>query len=251
MSMAKRRPLLWALAWALAITGAPVPASAGDAVTVVELFTSQGCNACPPADALLIDLAEMQETDDLIVLGFHVNYWDYLGWADTFADETTTDRQRAYMDPFALRSVYTPQIVVDGLAQIPGSDRGAVMEAITAAQGNAMITAATPVLNPQEDGLYVRLDRAPLEGEADVWIVLYDNLHDVEVLRGENAGTTLSYVNVVRRFERLGTWNGDPVDFSLAGNVLDPAFDNCVVIVQMAGNGPILGALLIHISGNN
>jgi hypothetical protein len=251
MGMIKRTPFIWALAWALAIAGTPAPALSGEAVTVVELFTSQGCNACPPADALLIDLADMQETDDLIVLGFHVNYWDYLGWADTFADETTTDRQRAYMDPFALRSLYTPQIIVDGVAQIPGSDRGAVMETILAAQGNPMIAAATPKLSPQEDGLYIRLDRAPLEGEADVWIVLYDNQHDVEVLHGENAGATLSYVNVVRRFERLGTWDGEPVDFSLEGGVLDPAFDNCVVIVQMVGNGPILGATLIHIPSNN
>ena len=251
MGMTKRRTLLWALAWAVALAGAPATVSAGEAVTVVELFTSQGCNACPPADALLIDLAAMQDTDDLIVLGFHVNYWDYLGWADTFADETTTGRQRAYMDPFSLRSVYTPQIVVDGVAQIAGSDRSAVMEAIAASQGKSIIMTATPRVIPQEDGLYLKLERAPLEGEADVWIVLYDTRHDVEILRGENAGATLTYVNVVRRFERLGTWNGDPVDFSLEGGVLDPAFDKCVVIVQMAGNGPILGATLIHISANN
>jgi len=250
MSMIKPT-LLWALGFAVAVSGAPAPASAGEVVTVVELFTSQGCNACPPADALLIDLAAMQETEDLIVLGFHVNYWDYMGWADTFADEATTGRQRAYMDRFDLRSAYTPQIVVDGVARIAGSDRTSVMQAITAAHGTSMIMDATPRVIPQEDGLYLKLERAPLEGEADVWIVLYDNRHEVEILRGENAGATLAYVNVVRRFERLGTWNGEPKDFSLEGGVLDPAFDNCVVIVQMTGNGPILGAILIHIADNN
>ena len=246
--MTKSGSLFCAAALAVLVAAAPPPALAGEAVTVVELFTSQGCNACPPADALLMDLAAIEESDNLIVLGFHVNYWDYLGWADTFADEITTARQRAYMEPFSLRSVYTPQIVVDGVAQIAGSDRAAVMAAIAAAQGQSIDVVANPMLIPQEDGLYLSLERAPLEGVADVWVVLYDTRHDVEILRGENMGTTISYVNVVRRIDRLGTWNGDAVDFPIGDDILSADFDSCVFIVQMAGNGPILGAIWIHLN---
>ena len=247
MGMTKSGSFFGAAALAALVAAAPAPVLAGEAVTVVELFTSQGCNACPPADALLMDLAAIEESDNLIVLGFHVNYWDYLGWADTFADENTTERQRAYMEPFSLRSVYTPQIVVDGVAQLAGSDRGGVMAAIAAAQGKSTDVVANPMLIPQEDGLYLSLDRVPFEGEADVWVVLYDTRHDVEILRGENMGTTISYVNVVRRIDRLGTWNGDAVDFSIGDDIFSANFDSCVFIVQMAGNGPILGATRVHL----
>ena len=248
MGMTKSGSLFSAAAFAVLVAAAPGPALAGEAVTVVELFTSQGCNACPPADALLMDLAAIEESDNLIVLGFHVNYWDYLGWADTFADEITTERQRAYMEPVSLRSVYTPQIVVDGVAQIAGSDRAAVMAAIAAAQGKSVDVVANPMLIPQEDGLYLRLERAPFEGVADVWVVLYDTRHDVEILRGENMGTTISYVNVVRRIDRLGIWDGDAVDFAIGDDILGANFDSSVFIVQMAGNGPILGANRIHLN---
>jgi hypothetical protein len=248
MGMTKSGSLFGAAAFAVLVTAAPAPALAGEVVTVVELFTSQGCNACPPADALLMDLAAIEESDNLIVLGFHVNYWDYLGWADTFADETTTERQRAYMDPFSLRSVYTPQIVVDGAVQIAGSDRGAVMAAIAAARGTSVTAVANLMLIPQEDGLYLSLDPLQFEGEAEVWAVLYDTRHDVEILRGENMGTTISYVNVVRRIDRLGVWNGDAADFPIGDDILGANFDSCVFIVQMAGNGPILGAARIHLN---
>ncbi len=250
MGMTKIRYFLLALAAGLMVAGAAAPASAGEAVTVVELFTSQGCNACPPADALLVDLAAMEDDEDLIVLGLHVNYWDYLGWADTFADDITTSRQRAYMDAFSLRSVYTPQIVVDGTVHMIGSDRKAVMAAIMAAQDGRMAAIADPMVILQEDGLYLSLERAPLDlqGEADIWVMLYDRRHDVEVLRGENAGETIAYVNVVRRIDRLGVWDGKKVDFALDMEALSAGYDGCVVIVQMAGNGPILAATRIRLA---
>ena len=232
------------------MAGAASPSIAGENVTVVELFTSQGCNACPPADALFVDLAAMEEAEDLIVLQFHVNYWDYLGWADTLADDITTSRQRDYMDPLNLRSVYTPQIIVNGAAEMVGSDRKAVMAEIHFAQTNPAAVTANPMVVLHEDGLYVNLERTPLEGEADVWMVLYDRRHDVEILRGENAGQTIAYVNVVRRFERLGVWDGSNADFALDQEVLNTGFDSCVVIVQVAGNGPILGATRIHLADN-
>jgi hypothetical protein len=252
MGMTKIRLFLSALAAGLMMTGAAAPTSAGEAVTVVELFTSQGCNVCPPADAFLVDLAAMEDEEGLIVLGFHVNYWDYLGWADTFAEDITTSRQRGYMDAFSLRSVYTPQIVVDGTVHMAGSDRKAVMSAIMAAQDGRMAAIADPMVVLQEDGLYLSFERArtDLRGKADVWVMLYDRRHDVEVLRGENAGETITYVNVVRRIDLLGIWNGKKVDFALDMEVLGSGYDGCVVIVQMPGNGPILAATRIHLGDN-
>lgn len=126
--MSRWFPLVPVLAGALALfTATPVLAQrANMPVTVVELFTSQGCNQCPPADAFLLELVARQERENFIVLGFHVDYWDYLGWADTFATPATTARQRNYIRPLRMQSVYTPQMVVNGRFEAVASDRMAV-----------------------------------------------------------------------------------------------------------------------------
>jgi hypothetical protein len=198
----------------LALLGAAVGASAAergtaqerDAPVVVELYTSQGCSSCPPADALL---AELATRGDLIALGLHVDYWDYIGWEDPFALPANTARQRAYARRLDRRTVYTPQIVVDGTYDVIGSRPRAVANAI------AMAAEAPPQVRPQlvADGL--ALPETALDGPAAVWLFVYDAWHETAIGHGENAGRRLGYAHVVRRAEKLADWDGRALDLPL------------------------------------
>ena len=245
-----QRRLLVPLAGLLFGAGLAVSAAAGEKVTVVELFTSQGCNACPPANALVLDLSQRPEAENLIVLSFHVNYWDYMGWKDTFATDVTTSRQYDYREAFGLRAVYTPQLIIDGITQMDGSKREAVMAGIEAARALGPAQIADPAVAVEAGVWSVKLPQADLDGAADVWVALYDRRQDVTMLAGENAGKTIAYSNIVRRFENLGTWTGDAADFPLPADWVDGRYDVCVVIVQMAGIGPIIGATRLHLASN-
>lgn len=207
---------------------------------VVELFTSQGCSSCPPADDFAGKLAGQ---DDLIVLSFHVNYWDYIGWKDPFATEETTDRQHAYARALGLRHVYTPQMVIDGTTHEVGSDVTAVRRAIqTAESTDPRIPVTATVVGEGK----VRVDVPGIERsvDAEVLMVVFERSHETDVARGENRGRTLVNHNIVQRLVRLGEWNGEAKSFMLS--VADVgAGEGCVVLVQAAGNGPILGAAKI------
>ncbi|MDF1719311.1 MAG: DUF1223 domain-containing protein [Minwuia sp.] len=241
------------MAAALAATAAigmlvvPLTVAAADKpIVVVELFTSQGCNSCPPADELL---GELIKRDDVLGFSFHVDYWDYIGWHDTFAMPESGLRQRSYVNRVGGRYVYTPQLVIGGKEQVVGHDRRAVDDAIKA-------TAARPMVNVSarkgdaKGQWVVELDPANLSGPATVWLVTYDNRHDVDIQRGENQGKKLAYHNVVRQMDRIATWDGTsalslPVDMAA---VWADGRDGCAVIVQEAGFGPILGA--VRVAGN-
>jgi hypothetical protein len=220
------------LAAALAAGLAAAPARAGDPV-VVELFTSQGCSSCPPADEILADLAERE---DVIALSLHVDYWDYLGWRDTFARREFTLRQYSYRDAWNERVVYTPQIVVQGAESVPAADEAAVGAAIGRAQ--AMAVPGGLVLG--EAGGMLRLGRSGSFGpEAVLWIATYDLASDVSIARGENAGRMFTYRNVVTGLERLG-----PVAEVPEGHALplpDPG-EGVAVWVQEGPGGRILAA---------
>ena len=215
---------------------------------VIELFTSQGCNSCPPADAFLLDLVARQDKDNLIVLGYHVDYWDYLGWGDTFANPQATARQRGYVRPLRMQSVFTPQIVIGGRMQAIGSDRDAVERAIMQARSALPSGGAKVAFETQGDAVYLKVE-APAEpvrfDGADIWLVLFAGPQDVSIARGENAGKTIQYANVVRTMIHLAKWDGLTTSFKLpAGNFAgDAAF--CAAIVQMPNQGPILGAAKI------
>ena len=207
---------------------APAQAQSADAVspTVVELFTSQGCSSCPPADAYLGRLAER---DDLIALSFHVDYWDYIGWKDTFASPESTDRQRGYATAMGDRRVYTPQMVIGGMTHAVGSDRRSVERAIEKSQQNT--------------GMALKVRFRTDENGRIVWLAIYDKKHDVDVRRGENAGRKLSYYNVVREVRNLGLWRGREMEIALSPADLNRGGpDGCVVIVQRGMYGPVLGA---------
>lgn len=171
---------------------------------VVELFTSQGCSSCPPADEMLNDLAER---DDILALSWHVDYWDYLGWADGFARPEFTERQQAYARSWGERAIYTPQMVVGGsdtLIAVRPADLMALIEAQMVRPAPVIVTA-----EPQENGFRISLTpRAPLGTEVAILLVRYLPQRDVQIRTGENRGMQMTYRNIVLSAERIGEWDG-------------------------------------------
>ncbi len=225
------------------------PAAAAEpaavAPVVVELFTSQGCSSCPPADALLTELAGRP---DVVALSLHVDYWDYIGWKDPYASPQYTARQQRYAETLHLRYVYTPQIVVDGRANVVGSHRAEVLAAIEiAAQRDRPINIT---FGTGKGGtVIIPAGHAPAEG-ATVWLAVYDREHVTEIKRGENAGQKLRNANVVRSFERLGTWTGARLEIPLdLTGARARGRDGCAVIVQQGRTGPILAAAAMRLDG--
>ncbi len=219
----------------------------GESPTVVELFTSQGCNACPPADAYLGDLAQR---DDVLALSLHIDYWDYLGWKDTFASSETTERQRAYSRALGKRQVYTPQMVIGGMSEAVGSRRQRVEREIERVRqaGASRIPVAVAV---EEGRVVVRIGPGEANDQATVWLVRYDRQLEVPIARGENAGEDLTYYNVVRDIAPVGTWQGEAVEISLPIAALrQGGRDACAILVQERGFGPIIGAARIALDGS-
>ena len=246
--MKRLSPLLFAVAFALAASSA---AHAGGPVTVVELYTSQGCNSCPPADEMLGDIAAR---DDVVALSLHVNYWDYLGWKDTFATDVTTSRQRNYGRTMRGGRVYTPQMVIGGTVHVVGSNRYGVEWAMLSDKHRA----PNPVevsLDTDEDGTVIAHVGAAAGGEsgsATVWLFRYDSRQQVAIGRGENAGKELTYTNVVREVRDIGTWRGAAMDIPLAlSDLAAGGRDGCAVVVQRDRLGPVIGAARMDIVPTN
>jgi hypothetical protein len=211
------------------------PASAADPAhpVVVELFQSQGCSSCPPANANLIALSQRP---DVLALSFGVTYWDQLGWKDTFASPQYTNRQWDYARALRHDNVFTPQVVVNGRLDGVGARPGEIEQLIRQAER----TAPGPAVSIAGDVVRVGAASAPARG-ADVWLVRYDPREvQVAIRRGENGGRTLPHRNVVRELVRLGAWNGQAAHFTLPASP-DPAL-RTAVLVQSAGAGPILAA---------
>ncbi len=208
--------------------GGTAGASAAQPV-VVELFTSQGCSSCPPANA---NLSLLADRPDVLALNFGVTYWDDLGWKDTFAQPRFTERQRVYERRLGHSSVFTPQIVVDGSRDTVGNDRRAIERLIDVGS-----TRKGPEIALRPDGVTVAAGDGPA---ADVWLVRYDpRVIEVPVARGENAGVTLPHRNVVKSLERIGEWHGAATQFALAPPEAGLA---TAILVQEPNGGPILAA---------
>ena len=207
---------------------------------VLELFTSQGCSSCPPADALLQSL---QKRPDVIALAYHVDYWDYIGWADTFGAKANTDRQQAYAKAWGSNNIYTPELVVNGRKDVVGSNGADANSAI----GQASL--GIPVsLKADSDGMLdVDVDGKPGEHQSGVWLVTFIDRAEVNVERGENAGHKLAYSQVVTGRHILGMWdptNGAHLKLPL-DEVLTGQSNGAVILVQGERNGlpgPIMGA---------
>jgi hypothetical protein len=236
---AMRKALLFSLVvLALPSAAAGKPrhkAAAPGTPVVVELYTAQGCASCGAANTFVAKLADQP---GVLALTFSVDYWDYLGWADTFAKPEFAQRQKAYVTKLALREPYTPQVVVDGQAQAPGSKTDRVAKLVKDA-GRA--PRSPPDIHFVADKrVYVGSARAP-KGGGEVWLVRYDpHAQDVTVKAGDNKGQTIAETNVVREVTRLGAWRGQPAAFKLPAAVEDGL--KTVVIVQGAKGGRVLGA---------
>jgi hypothetical protein len=174
---------------------------------VVELFTSESCSSCPPADALLVELAHSGPS--VLPLAFHVDYWNYLNWRDKFSSPAATARQRQYAAALG-GEVYTPQIVVEGRTQVVGSDRAAVKAAIDAARSGA----SGPGMTLSGSGARVTIHVDPGFGMGTVLLVGFDPAHTTNVGGGENTGRTLEEANIVRGMTQLGAWHGAAGDFT-------------------------------------
>lgn len=212
-------------------------AGAGAAQTpvVVELFTSQGCSACPPADAFI---EELVSDPSVIALSLHVDYWDYIGWPDSFAKPQFTERQKAYARAEGSRTIYTPQLVVGGTDRVEGTQPGLVHDLLRRHQ--AVSHDVSLQLDRQGDSMAVRLAAPmPLAAPARVQLVRYRPEQTVTIERGENAGRTVTYRNIVTEWSVLGEWDGT-APFEVQASV--PGSDPAVVIVQAAGPAGILAA---------
>jgi hypothetical protein len=201
---------------------------------VVELYTSQGCSSCPPADALLGALAGQA---NVIALAFHVDYWDSIGWSDRFAVPDAALRQRRYVETLNLTTAFTPQAVIDGRESFVGSDRRRITAAL----------AATP------KGIPLQLDIAGGELEVSIAETIDRRPYDVNLIaylprastaigRGENSGRTLVEFNIVRQFRRLGSWAGGKSTFHVPLTAIPPDASRVAILIQREGQGAIDGA---------
>lgn len=218
-------------------------ALAGEQKVVVELFTSQGCSSCPPADRLLGELAG---DDSLVALSLPVDYWDYLGWHDTLAKAAYSQRQRGYSEQRGGHEVFTPQMIVNGVTQVVGSDRSAIRNACTQA------------LKEKPVAVTLRKNAGKVEIEvgggsgmpAAVWLLSVAQEKPVVISRGENRGKTITYHNVVRDFRKLADWNGATVKQSVALSEITGDADMIAVLVQPGSvekPGPIRGAAVLNL----
>jgi hypothetical protein len=228
-----------------ALSTLALPVRAAEAVTgdaVLELFTSQGCSSCPPADRVAGEL--IRGDGKLIVLSLPVDYWDYLGWKDTLSQHAFTERQRAYARARGDGQVYTPQVVVNGLAHVVGSDRSSIEDAITQTS-SALKGKQVPLrLVPAADGVTVEIGDAPAGSKlagAKVLLADFKSSADVKIGRGENSGSKVTYYHVVRELKSLGDWSGKAQTIHISkADLAKGGSDGCAVILQSADGGPIL-----------
>lgn len=217
---------------ALCVTIGVMPAQAGERPVLVELFTSEGCSSCPPADALL---AELASRPGVLGLSFHVDYWDRLGWKDPYSSREATERQNRYAALLDLATVYTPQIVVDGKWQAVGSERADVEHAVDAARRNRVEVPVTLVVDRGQ--AQIKLGPGGEAASATVLLIGFDRRHVGAVKRGENSGRTLAHVDVVRGIEEVARSVGS------AGEIAAPIRWHCdrIAAVVQAADGRILG----------
>lgn len=185
---------------------------------VVELYTSQGCSSCPPADALLAKLAQ---TPGVIGLSLHVDYWDYIGWTDTFGQASFTERQKAYAHAAGEKMIYTPQMIVAGEARVAGNQPDAVAAALAAVKPSSV---ALTLIRQSGDLLINATAAQALASPVVVQLVHYTDRAEVAIDRGENAGLKVAYNNIVTSWQKIGDWSG-----------VEP-----LQLVTAAGDGPVV-----------
>jgi hypothetical protein len=242
----RRALLLSAGAGAIAgLMGSRTGSAASRSPVVVELFTSQGCSSCPPADAFMRDLVKQP---GVIAVSYNVDYWDYLGWRDTLGSPVFSRRQRDYARRRGDGKVYTPQMVIDGRRHEVGSRRKAVYAAI--AEEGALPGDTTVPMHASETPSEIVIDvgGAPtdrIKQESTIWVLVVEPQVVVPITRGENAGSKISYSNVVRRMIPAGMWHGEATTLKLPkADLMADAGEFCVALLQVGGVGPIIGATM-------
>jgi len=239
-----------ALAGGLLIAGSlgflsPSQAAEKQLRAVVELFTSQGCSSCPAADKILANYAKQ---GDVLALSFHVDYWNYLGWKDTFSKPEFTNRQQRYAVSFQRRGVYTPQAVVNGRDHAVGSRKqeieGLIQDYVSKGKGLSI------ALDTERDSDKIRISTNATFGNATLWVVYYDKERKVAIKRGENRGRTITYHNVVRDVEMMGMMKEGKMEIMLPlEEMRRKGYESCAILLQettAAGTpGAILGATIV------
>jgi hypothetical protein len=235
----------WSSALGVCAIVAIIRPAYADPRAVVELFTSQGCSSCPPADQIMGELAK---DPNVIALSMPIEYWDYLGWKDTLADSRFSARQKAYSQMRGDRDVYTPQVIVNGSANVIGSDRAGIESAILNTQKSVgvMSVPVTMTLSGKQINVSVAASKATTPGHGEVWICSVSKAVPISIGRGENRGRQVTYYNVVRNILKVGDWNGSSGSWSVPlENVSRDGVDAAVVYVQDGNRdkpGPMLGA---------
>jgi len=218
----------------------PTPPPGPPRPVLVELYTSQGCSSCVPADALMAQLADRR---DLIALSLPITYWDMLGWKDTLASAANTSRQKAYAESMGRGGVYTPQMIVDGVDDLVGSREQAIDAAIGVREGDMQAVPVSVATTDKE----VHIDVGAGEGSsATIWLFRILPKATVTITAGENSGRTMTYRNVVQDVKAVGLWKGQPVSLDLPRQEIGGASkDEIAVIVQKNGYGRVIGAALV------
>ena len=205
---------------------------------VVELYTSQGCSSCPPADALLVQLSQRR---DVLAMSLPVTYWDMLGWKDTLATEGNTHRQETYANVMGRGGVYTPQMVIDGVDDVVGSRQAQVDAAIAARQADMR---AVPVeISATPEYIHVVVGASAEAETGTIWMFHILTQSTVNVVAGENEGRKLTYRNVVRDVRAIGTWKGDSISIAMPRHDVSVPYDDVAIVVQQGnGYGRVVGA---------
>ncbi|MGF7160684.1 hypothetical protein FHS85_002315 [Rhodoligotrophos appendicifer] len=239
-----KRATLTAAAVGWVLLGASATAAAEERA-VVELFTSQGCSACPAADNFMKDLAKRP---DVVALTFNVDYWDYLGWKDTLGNPENTKRQREYAKRRGDKDVYTPQMVIDGLVHVVGSRRHEVDALIKKRLADETEPEVPLVVRNKGRELEISVGVGP-EGkpfDATVWLMMIQPEAHVAITKGENIDREIIYTNVVRKMIPVGMWHGSPMSVTLpAAELVSEEAPNGVVLLQEDDGGPIIAASAI------
>jgi len=232
------------------VLSGPLQAEDGTPKGVVELFTAQGCSSCPPADAAFRKLVNQ---GDVIALAYHVDYWNYLGWADTLSSKENTERQYGYARTMGRSNVYTPQAIVNGRGHLAGADLNGINSKIDtfSSEGNGL----TVPINAAMRGDELEIKIGAGQGKANVVMVYFDKEKTIDVEKGENSGQKISYLHSVTNVETVGMWDGKATSLTLPASVLQrPQLEGCAILLQSAtadgDPAAILGATVV-MAGKN
>ena len=260
------RPILFSVlilflvgAWIFALTPESVHSSNGRTPILVELFTSEGCSSCPPADRFLQKLdAQPVVGAQIIVLSEHVDYWNHIGWKDPYSSHFYSERQNSYARHFGLSDVYTPQMVVDGVSEFVGGDPEKAEKAFAKAVGGSKVTVRLSSIVADSKQLHAHLEVGPLDAtpsskEREVYVAVALNRAESQVSGGENSGRKLTHVAVVRNLAQVGTLKEQQsfsrdVELKLESGA-DPQNLRLIAFVQEAHQGRVLGATSLQVSG--